>query len=1157
MMGRTVTIDQWIQGLRRWIGRERQAITGWRGWEGEAPGAQRPEFDDRSWLEMGVGSPWGQRSPSLWLRGTVAVPPAWQTQPCALCLELSPWRDDPWEALLYVNGVATQGLDGPHAEVLLTPQQKTAGLLHLALQARRCFRPGTGLADLAPPGLLTRLDLVRLDRSLEDLYYTLRVALDLAQTLDRNPLLQHRLLDLLAETRRRMEGPEPGSEAFYRRAAEVQAWLQEQESQLQAHFGQDVRPVLTGIGFAPAGLGPWETLSQARWEMQRTFSTALHLMQHYPEFCFFHPGALGYRWVQEDDPELFARLRSAVSAGRWEIAVGIGPEAELLAGESLVRQLQDDRRFFSEQLGSPCEILWLPEAGPAWEAWPQLLRRSGLKWGITGPRAHPGPAGRSSWRGIDGTEAEVYSLPAWPSAGPDSSGLTARHLQEAWQQGHQQAWSDEILLAFGSPQGPTREMLEYARRLQRLPGPFDFQIDTIQNFFQRLPDKIEVGREVEAEIRRTAEAPLRLPPRAYREREVLLHNAELFATIAAEYGGVPYPHRELRRSWAGLLGVPALECGAPAPPDSRWEATLRLGAEVLDRALAGLAGRVNLTAEALLVFNPCSWVRTDTVAVPWEDAPDSLRLLDPGGQEVAYQVASTAEGTELVFTAEDVPACGYRAYWVIQEQADEVPLALKRDYGPLTMLLNDPAVTHIQVQSPFQIFAERSGRLEIIPEHFRDEAHLRSVAERWAEMLGGILDEAHPELDQMWPDGTRFRIQIPPRSLRGTLITIWRGKGEEDPLLAVEARYIALAQALSKKRQNPFKVNPRRLENDFFRLTLNDFGQIIDLYDKRQNRDVFPPDTPGNVLRAGGVGEGYGSEEILTRLLSAEVRETGPERGAVELTWRYRTSQVQQRILLYRAVPRIDFVTEVDWQEPRRGLQVVFPVDLQARQATWEIPFGNTVRRIPRHRRGVPETGAQKWIDLSEGDYGVSLLNDGLYGHEVYPNGLLLTLVDPVASGGALGGHRFTYSLYPHPEDWSRGGTVYQAYQLNYPLLVRREPAHAGDLPASYSFVSVDAEHVILETIKRAEEDGGWIVRAYEWANRRSPVTLTFCQPLSQAAECDLLEGSEQSLKPRGRTLECFIRPYEVKTFKVKLRTGSPWNGRPETPGGDPGLAGL
>jgi hypothetical protein len=635
---------------------------------------------------------------------------------------------------------------------------------------------------------------------------------------------------------------------------------------------------------------------------------------------------------------------------------------------------------------------------------------------------------------------------------------------------------------------------------------------------------------------------------------------------------------------------------------------------------------VNLNEEALLVFNPCSWVRTDTVTVPWTGETTNLRLRDPTGQEVELQVVATEDGTEIVFTAEEVPALGYRAYSVVTTQAPAALTQVTGDYGPLTMLLNDPGVTHIQVQSPFQVFAERGGKLEVVAERFRDEAHVRAVADRLAELIGAVLDEAHPEFDQLWPDGTRVRAQIPPQSLRGTVITIW--KKEENLVAGLERRHAALKRAI-RERRSLFKVNPRRLENDFFRLTLNDYGQIIDLYDKREGRGVFPPHTPGNVLQViagngpaaslecgglcrraeaeasalqrgngpaaslecGGLcrraeaeasalqrGNGPASVpyvepgEVITRLVSAEARETGPERGVVELTWRYRASTIRQRVTMYRAVPRIDFVTEVDWREWQervrerpgvRSLQVVFPVDIHATQATYEIQFGNVVRPTHCNTGGGRGGWAQKWVDLSEGDYGVSLLNDGRYEYAVYDHVLRLTLAgecrvpsaecrvpsEPSAEcqspdsdksqianrKSQIANPRFTYSLYPHPEDWSRGGTTRQAYQLNYPLLVRREPAHIGNLPASHSFVSVDADHVIIETIKRAEDDASWVVRVYDYANRRGPVTLTFCEPIARAAECNLVERDEQPLKPRGRTLEFEIRPYEVKTFKVRL----------------------
>jgi len=111
-------------------------------------------------------------------------------------------------------------------------------------------------------------------------------------------------------------------------------------------------------------------------------------------------------------------------------------------------------------------------------------------------------------------------------------------------------------------------------------------------------------------------------------------------------------------------------------------------------------------------------------------------------------------------------------------------------------------------------------------------------------------------------------------------------------------------------------------------------------------------------------------------------------------------------------------------------------------------------------------------VDLSEGGYGVSLLNDCKYGHDIKDNVIRLTLLrsptdpDPHADEGH---HEFTYSLLPHAGDW-RAQTVQRAYELNLPLLARFASSHEGNRPQSSSRVSADVPHVVVETVKRAED---------------------------------------------------------------------------------------
>ena len=218
--------------------------------------------------------------------------------------------------------------------------------------------------------------------------------------------------------------------------------------------------------------------------------------------------------------------------------------------------------------------------------------------------------------------------------------------------------------------------------------------------------------------------------------------------------------------------------------------------------------------------------------------------------------------------------------------------------------------------------------------------------------------------------------------------------------------------------------------------------------------------------------------------------EIGPLRATLEIRRRVLHSQVVQRISLTAFSARLDFETWVDWHERHIFLKAAFPVDVLSPQATYEIQWGNVQR--PTHRNtswdwARFETCAHKWVDLSEGGYGVSLLNDCKYGHDIHDNVLRLSLLraptnpDPEADQGE---HHFTYSLLPHAGAWDEN-TIAQAYFLNDPLVVaaigdgRMEKPVSG---APLSLLAVDVPNLVIETVKAAEDGRGLIVRLYEFA---------------------------------------------------------------------------
>jgi len=261
-----------------------------------------------------------------------------------------------------------------------------------------------------------------------------------------------------------------------------------------------------------------------------------------------------------------------------------------------------------------------------------------------------------------------------------------------------------------------------------------------------------------------------------------------------------------------------------------------------------------------------------------------------------------------------------------------------------------------------------------------------------------------------------------------------------------------------------------------------------------------------------------------------------------------------QRVYLYRGSRRLDFDTWVDWRERHVLLKVAFPVDVLSPLATYDIQWGNIQR--PTHRNtswdwARFETVAHKWVDLSEGNYGVSLLNDCKYGHDVHGNVIRLTLLrgptfpDPDADQGE---HRFTYSLLPHAGDW-RAGTVLAGYALNDPLIVRRVNGGGPSPPGlggteegrgstSQSLVAVDVPNVIIETVKWAEDSQGMIVRLYENERCRGPVTLRVGFPLTSAYRCNLLEESEASLPTVQNGVHLTVKPYQVMTLRLVPASG-------------------
>lgn len=342
-------------------------------------------------------------------------------------------------------------------------------------------------------------------------------------------------------------------------------------------------------------------------------------------------------------------------------------------------------------------------------------------------------------------------------------------------------------------------------------------------------------------------------------------------------------------------------------------------------------------------------------------------------------------------------------------------------------------------------------------------------------------------------------------------------------------------------------VNDSTLENDLVRVTIANDGTIGSFFDKRVGRNILVG--PGNQLRTyhdlPSAWEAWNLTDtsalegtLLGSVESIRVAEHGPLRAVIEIERSFAGSQVTQRYMLRAGSARLDIRTEIDWHERRTLLRALFPLAVRSAHATFETSYGAVER--PTHRNtswdaAKFEVPGHRWAELSEPGFGVSLLNDGRYGHSALGNTLGITLLrsplepDPLAD---LGKHEFTYSLLPHLGGWHDGGTLSEAIDLNSPLLARtlNARAHGTGDTSQHQWIRVEA--MTLGALKRAEDSDDIVVRVYDPFGRHGVAQVTPGFPITQARLVNLLEETESDLAINdGGVVRFPFRPFQIITL--------------------------
>lgn len=1009
--------------------------------EGNFPSVKAAEESSAPWNEFGSDDRWGGSECHVWFRASVKVPGNFDGKPVALYIST---EEQGWDAInpqliVYVDGKLIQGVDVNHREVIIDDEAKAGYEYQIDLHA---------YSGRINKKTQIKVKFVTIEKDIRRLYFNMKVPIGVIEKLSPDDKSRVDMLTILNETVNLIDLRKPFSDSFYSSVDRANNFIEEE---LYGKMCGHDKTVATCVGHTHIDVAWLWTVAQTREKVVRSFSTVLKLMEEYPEYIFMSSQPQLYKFLKEDYPMVYERVKERIADGRWEPegAMWLEADCNISSGEALVRQILFGTRFFEKEFGVKNRILWLPDVFGYSAALPQILKKSDIDYFMTTKiswnQFNKVPYDTFNWRGLDGTEILTYFITT--TSNPKANFTTYNgdtepaSIMGAWERYQQKDINNDVLVAFGHGDGgggPTKEMIETAIRLSKgLPGCPKVQMGKTCDFFERLENKVKNDRrlpkwvgELYLEYHRGTYTSMGRNKRYNRKSELLYQDAEFLSVLAMNYGA-QYPQKEINSGWETILlnqfhdilpGSSIKEVYDVSRDE--YEKILSDGRNIVDNSIKQLASNINLDKSSVVVFNTLSHNRSDIASFDIKGNDEVLCIADDEGNRIDCQIVD-GEGSarKAIFYAKNIPPKGYKVYSI--------------DNG--------------------------SGNFE-----------------------------------------------------------------------------------------STMHISPDRMENRYFSIEIDEKGTFRSFYDKLNERQILKTGERGNKLQAfedkpmnfdNWDIDIYYQEKMweVDQVESVEVIETGPVRGGLRIRKRFLDSVIDQKIYIYNDIPRVDFDTYVDWKETQILLKAAFPVDIHSDKATYDIQFGNVER--PAHwntswDEARFEVCAHKWVDLSEGDYGVSMMNDCKYGHDIKDGVMRLTLlksgIEPNKEADKEE-HRFLYSIYPHNGDWKIAKTVQMAYELNVPLYSKVEEPHAGPLPKSMSAVRVDRDNVILETMKKAEDSDDIIIRLYECHNKRSDVNITFFRELVEVHECNLMEKELGTVPVNRGEFSFRIKPYEIKTFKIRF----------------------
>jgi alpha-mannosidase len=612
-----------------------------------------------------VGEAWGPPWGTTWFRLTGRIPPQWRAESVQAVVDLG--FDDRMpgfqcEGLVYrPEGTVIKGLNPRNAWVPVADSADGGESVELYVEAAANpvilgdppFQP-TPLGDTSTSGdsplyELRRAELAVFTRPVWELAMDLDVVAGLMRSLH---LEDARRWDLLRHTERALDLLDLHDVAAgASEAHKALAPALRNPANASAHQ-------VSAVGHAHIDSAWLWPLRETVRKVARTCANVTALMDDHPELVFAMSQAQQWAWLKEHQPDVYARVREHLEAGRFLPVGGMWVESDtnMPGSEAMARQFVHGKRFFREELGVDTQEVWLPDSFGYSAALPQLVRLSGSQWFLTQKiswsQTNRFPHHTFWWEGIDGTRVFTH----FPPVDTYNSELTGEELAHAARNFREKGGASRSLVPFGHGDGgggPTREMLARAGRSADLEGSPRVTVEAPAAFFAKAqaeyPDAPVWLGELYLEFHRGTYTSQARTKQGNRRSEHLLREAELWAATAAVRVGHTYPYDRLERVWRTVL----LNQFHDILPGSSIAWVHREAAEsyaevagvltsIIEEAQSALVGTTRPEGGGEVVFNAAPHER--------DGVPALGAVLAAEGQEQAGEAASvypTVEGHRL------------------------------------------------------------------------------------------------------------------------------------------------------------------------------------------------------------------------------------------------------------------------------------------------------------------------------------------------------------------------------------------------------------------------------------------------------------------------------------------------------------------------------